>query len=130
MCECIYEGRLQLQADRHQEHIRIRDSLIQTLAAQLEFDGFERAPLNERQISNFNKLVKERQEKEAETANQLMVTILLSCCCIVILVLNFLVQCELTAMKTAEVKRFLIFQKMFTGRVFASLSYNSNTINT
>ncbi|XP_019361875.1 PREDICTED: DNA repair protein RAD50 [Gavialis gangeticus] len=68
----VEQGRLQLQADRHQEHIRIRDSLIQTLAGQLEFDGFERAPLNERQISNFNKLVKERQEKEAETANQLM----------------------------------------------------------
>uniref|UniRef100_A0A7M4ESN3 RAD50 double strand break repair protein n=1 Tax=Crocodylus porosus TaxID=8502 RepID=A0A7M4ESN3_CROPO len=68
----VEQGRLQLQADRHQEHIRTRDSLIQTLAGQLEFDGFERAPLNERQISNFNKLVKERQEKEAETANQLM----------------------------------------------------------
>ncbi|XP_012889232.1 PREDICTED: DNA repair protein RAD50-like [Dipodomys ordii] len=65
-------GRLQLQADRHQEHIRSRDSLIQTLATQLELDGFERGPFSERQIKNFQKLVRERQEREAETASQLM----------------------------------------------------------
>ncbi|XP_051699260.1 DNA repair protein RAD50 isoform X3 [Oryctolagus cuniculus] len=68
----IEQGRLQLQADRHQEHIRARDSLIQSLATQLELDGFERGPFNERQIKNFHKLVRERQEREAETANQLM----------------------------------------------------------
>ncbi|XP_067422532.1 DNA repair protein RAD50 [Emydura macquarii macquarii] len=68
----VEQGRLQLQADRHQQDIRTRDSLIQALAAQLELDGFERAPFNERQINNFHKLVKERQEREAETASQLM----------------------------------------------------------
>uniref|UniRef100_A0A8C5K2Y6 Zinc-hook domain-containing protein n=1 Tax=Jaculus jaculus TaxID=51337 RepID=A0A8C5K2Y6_JACJA len=68
----VEQGRLQLQADRHQEHIRARDSLIQSLATQLELDGFERGPFNERQIKNFHKLVRERQEKEAETASQLM----------------------------------------------------------
>ncbi|XP_034260443.1 DNA repair protein RAD50 [Pantherophis guttatus] len=68
----VEQGRLQLQADRYQQHIRTRDSLIQTLAAQLELEGFERAPLNERQINRFQRLVKERQDKDMETANNLM----------------------------------------------------------
>ncbi|XP_038269930.1 DNA repair protein RAD50 [Dermochelys coriacea] len=68
----VEQGRLQLQADRHQQDIRTRDSLIQTLAALLELDGFERTPFNERQINSFHQLVKERQEREAETASQLM----------------------------------------------------------
>lgn len=68
----VEQGRLQLQADRHQEHIRARDSLIQSLATQLELDGFERGPFSDRQIKNFHKLVKERQEGEAKTTNQLM----------------------------------------------------------
>uniref|UniRef100_A0A8D2DLZ6 DNA repair protein RAD50 n=1 Tax=Sciurus vulgaris TaxID=55149 RepID=A0A8D2DLZ6_SCIVU len=68
----VEQGRLQLQADRHQEHIQARDSLIQSLATQLELDGFERGPFSERQIKNFHKLARERQEREAETTNQLM----------------------------------------------------------
>ncbi|KFZ54458.1 DNA repair protein RAD50 [Podiceps cristatus] len=68
----IERGRLQLQADRHQEHITMRDSLIQSLAAQLELDGFERAPFNERHIASFHRLLKERQEKDIEAANHLM----------------------------------------------------------
>ncbi|XP_022348806.1 DNA repair protein RAD50 isoform X2 [Enhydra lutris kenyoni] len=68
----VEQGRLQLQADRHQEHIQARDSLIQSLATQLELDGFERGPFNERHIKNFHKLVRERQEREAEIASQLM----------------------------------------------------------
>ncbi|NXQ96482.1 RAD50 protein, partial [Sagittarius serpentarius] len=68
----IERGRLQLQADRHQEHISARDSLIQSLAAQLELDGFERVPFNERQITSFHRLLKERQERDIEAANHLM----------------------------------------------------------
>ncbi|NXM05334.1 RAD50 protein, partial [Tyrannus savana] len=68
----VERGRLQLQADRHQEHIMTRDSLIQSLAAQLELDGFERAPFSERHITSFHRLVKERQERDTEAANQLM----------------------------------------------------------
>ncbi|KAM9266095.1 DNA repair protein RAD50 [Cariama cristata] len=68
----IERGRLQLQADRHQEHITVRDSLIQSLAAQLELDGFERAPFNERHITSFHRLLKERQERDTEAANHLM----------------------------------------------------------
>lgn len=70
-------GRLQLQADRHQEHIVTRDSLIQSLAAQLELDGFERAPLTERHVASFCRLVKDRQERDTEAANRMMVRILL-----------------------------------------------------
>ncbi|NXK32454.1 RAD50 protein, partial [Piprites chloris] len=68
----VERGRLQLQADRHQEHIMTRDSLIQSLAAQLELDGFERAPFSERHITSFHRLVKERQERDTEAANHLM----------------------------------------------------------
>uniref|UniRef100_A0A8C2SG90 Zinc-hook domain-containing protein n=1 Tax=Capra hircus TaxID=9925 RepID=A0A8C2SG90_CAPHI len=68
----VEQGRLQLQADRHQEHMQARDSLIQSLATQLELDGFELGPFSERQIKNFHKLVRERQEKESETASQLL----------------------------------------------------------
>ncbi|NXG22524.1 RAD50 protein, partial [Grallaria varia] len=68
----VERGRLQLQADRHQEHIMTRDSLIQSLAAQLELDGFERAPFTERHITSFHRLVKERQERDTEAASHLM----------------------------------------------------------
>ncbi|XP_035194586.1 DNA repair protein RAD50 [Oxyura jamaicensis] len=68
----VERGRLQLQADRHQEHIKMRDSLIQSLAAQLELDGFELSPLNERQVASFHRLLKERQARDTETANHLM----------------------------------------------------------
>ncbi|XP_063148403.1 DNA repair protein RAD50 [Candoia aspera] len=68
----IEQGRLQLQADCYQQHIRTRDSLIQSLATQLELEGFERAPLNERQINSFQRLVKERQDNDMEAANNLM----------------------------------------------------------
>ncbi|XP_025901765.1 DNA repair protein RAD50 isoform X1 [Nothoprocta perdicaria] len=70
----VERGRLQLQADRHQEHITMRDSLIQSLAAQLELEGFERAPFKEGQITTFHRLLKERQERDIEAANQLMRT--------------------------------------------------------
>ncbi|NWR51186.1 RAD50 protein, partial [Regulus satrapa] len=68
----IEQGRLQLQADRHQEHIVTRDSLIQSLAAQLELEGFERAPFTERHVASFCRLVKDRQERETEAANRMM----------------------------------------------------------
>ncbi|NWI58204.1 RAD50 protein, partial [Calyptomena viridis] len=68
----VERGRLQLQADRHHEHLGTRDSLIQALAAQLQLDGFDRAPFTERHIANFHRLVKERQERETEAANHSM----------------------------------------------------------
>lgn len=71
------EGRLQLEADRHQEHISMRDSLIQTLAAQLELDGFEQTPFNEWHITSFHTLLKDRQRRDTEAAQHLVVRVLL-----------------------------------------------------
>ncbi|NXB79287.1 RAD50 protein, partial [Donacobius atricapilla] len=68
----IEQGRLQLQADRHQERMVTRDSLMQSLAAQLELDGFERAPFTERHVASFCRLVKDRQERDTEAANRMM----------------------------------------------------------
>uniref|UniRef100_A0A6I8Q165 RAD50 homolog, double strand break repair protein n=1 Tax=Xenopus tropicalis TaxID=8364 RepID=A0A6I8Q165_XENTR len=68
----VQQGRLQLEADQHQQYIKTRDSLIKSLAAQLELDGFERTPFNQRQTSNFQMLVKERQEKDEAHANQIL----------------------------------------------------------
>ncbi|NXX42821.1 RAD50 protein, partial [Tricholaema leucomelas] len=66
----VERGRLQLQADRHQEHISTRDSLVQSLAAQLGIDGFERAPFSDRHLTSFQALLKERQDREAEAAER------------------------------------------------------------
>ncbi|NXN90876.1 RAD50 protein, partial [Rhinopomastus cyanomelas] len=68
----VERGRLQLQADRHQEHVTARDSLIQALAAQLELEGFERTPFSERHLASFHTLLKKRQDRDAEAAEQLM----------------------------------------------------------
>ncbi|XP_044520599.1 DNA repair protein RAD50 isoform X1 [Gracilinanus agilis] len=68
----VEQGRLQLQANHHQQNIRARDSLIQSLATHLELDGYERAPFNERQIKNFQKLVMEIEERETETNRRMM----------------------------------------------------------
>ncbi|KAM9311342.1 DNA repair protein RAD50 [Gastrophryne carolinensis] len=68
----VQQGRLQMEADQHQQHIRTRDSLMKSLATQLELDGFERMPFNQRQAANFQKLVKERMEKEETDANHIM----------------------------------------------------------
>lgn len=57
-----------------------RDSLIQSLAVQLELDGFERTPFTERHIASFRRLVKDRQDRDTEAANHMMVRILLKCC--------------------------------------------------
>ncbi|CAH2276994.1 DNA repair RAD50 [Pelobates cultripes] len=68
----MQQGRLQLEADQHQKQIKTRDSLMKSLATQLELDGFERTPFNQRQTSSFQKLVNERQEKDEAHANQIM----------------------------------------------------------
>ncbi|CAI9578706.1 unnamed protein product [Staurois parvus] len=68
----VQQGRLQMEADQHQQHIQTRDLLMKTMAAQLELDGFERTPFNQRQVASFQKLVKERQDKDEMEANQIM----------------------------------------------------------
>ncbi|OCT87781.1 DNA repair protein RAD50 [Xenopus laevis] len=68
----VQQGHLQLEADNHQRYIKTRDSLIKSLAVQLELDGFELTPFNQRQTSNFQMLVKERQEEVEAHANQIL----------------------------------------------------------
>ncbi|XP_075065839.1 DNA repair protein RAD50 isoform X2 [Mixophyes fleayi] len=68
----VQQGRLQIETDQHQQRIKTRDSLLKTLAVQLELDGFENTPFNQRQITSFQKLVKERQEKDEADVNQIM----------------------------------------------------------
>ncbi|NXK86738.1 RAD50 protein, partial [Formicarius rufipectus] len=68
----VEQGRLQLQADRHQEHLVARDCLMQALAAQLELRGFERAPFGDGHVATFRRLLRERQERDTDAANQLV----------------------------------------------------------
>lgn len=71
----------------------MRDSLIQSLSAQLELDGFEQAPFNDRQIAVFHELLKERQKSDTEAANQLMVRILSFSGCVIFHIVVLLVCC-------------------------------------
>uniref|UniRef100_A0A8C7QB85 RAD50 homolog, double strand break repair protein n=1 Tax=Oncorhynchus mykiss TaxID=8022 RepID=A0A8C7QB85_ONCMY len=68
----VEQGRLQLEADRHAQNIKARDSQVRTLAAYLEMEGYDRSPFNDRQLQSFNRQVKERLDQETEAANQIM----------------------------------------------------------
>ncbi|XP_062909196.1 DNA repair protein RAD50 [Mobula hypostoma] len=68
----IEQGRLQLEADRQQENIRKRDSLVHSLAMHLKLDGYERAPFSDRQFESFRRQLTARLEREKETANHLL----------------------------------------------------------
>uniref|UniRef100_A0A672RD12 RAD50 double strand break repair protein n=1 Tax=Sinocyclocheilus grahami TaxID=75366 RepID=A0A672RD12_SINGR len=62
----VEQGRLQLEADRHTQNIKKRDTQVKSLASFLELEGYDRTPLNERQLQSFHRQVKERREKEAQ----------------------------------------------------------------
>ncbi|XP_063784250.1 DNA repair protein RAD50 [Pseudophryne corroboree] len=68
----VQQGRLQTEADQHQQRIKTRDSLIKTMAVQLELDGFDHTPFNRRQTDSFQRLVKERQDKDEADINQIL----------------------------------------------------------
>ncbi|GCC21928.1 hypothetical protein chiPu_0000311 [Chiloscyllium punctatum] len=68
----VEQGRLQLQADRQQENIKKRDSLVHSLARHLELDGYERAPFSDRQYDSFCRQIAARLGSEEESASQLM----------------------------------------------------------
>uniref|UniRef100_A0A8C8K2J5 Zinc-hook domain-containing protein n=1 Tax=Oncorhynchus tshawytscha TaxID=74940 RepID=A0A8C8K2J5_ONCTS len=65
-------SRLQLEADRHAQNMKARDSQVRALAAYLEMEGYDRSPFNDRQLQSFNRQVKERLDQETEAANQVM----------------------------------------------------------
>ncbi|XP_078086817.1 DNA repair protein RAD50 [Mustelus asterias] len=68
----VEQGRLQLQADRQQENIKKRDTLVHSLAMQLELEGYERAPFSDRQFDSFRRQLTARLDSEKESANQLL----------------------------------------------------------
>lgn len=72
-CFCSFEGRLQLEADRHTENIKKRDTQVKSLASSLELEGYDRTPLNERQLQSFHRQVKERLDQDSKDLNQTMV---------------------------------------------------------
>uniref|UniRef100_A0A8C1F538 RAD50 homolog, double strand break repair protein n=1 Tax=Cyprinus carpio carpio TaxID=630221 RepID=A0A8C1F538_CYPCA len=68
----VEQGRLQLEADRHTQNIKKRDTQVKSLASFLELEGYERTPLNERQLQSFHRQVKERLDQDTEALNQTM----------------------------------------------------------
>lgn len=69
----FFEGRLQLEADRHTQSIKKRDTQVKSLASFLELEGYERTPLNERQLQSFHRQVNERLDQDKEALSQTMV---------------------------------------------------------
>uniref|UniRef100_A0A8C1VUC6 RAD50 homolog, double strand break repair protein n=1 Tax=Cyprinus carpio TaxID=7962 RepID=A0A8C1VUC6_CYPCA len=68
----VEQGRLQLEADRHTQNIKKRDTQVKSLASSLELEGYDRTPLNERQVQSFHRQVKERLDQDSEAFNQTM----------------------------------------------------------
>ncbi|RXN26699.1 DNA repair RAD50 [Labeo rohita] len=68
----VEQGRLQLEADRHTQNIKKRDTQVKSLASFLELEGYDRTPLNERQLQSFHRQVKERLDQDTEALNQTM----------------------------------------------------------
>ncbi|KAF4098237.1 DNA repair protein RAD50 [Onychostoma macrolepis] len=68
----VEQGRLQLEADRHTQNIKRRDTQVKSLASFLELEGYDRTPLNERQLQSFHRQVKERLDQDTEALNQTM----------------------------------------------------------
>lgn len=66
----VEQGRLQLEADRHTQNIKKRDTQVKSLASFLELEGYDRTPLNE--LKSFHRQVKERLDQDTEALNQTM----------------------------------------------------------
>lgn len=62
-----------MEADRHTENIKKRDTQVKSLASSLELEGYDRTPLNERQLQSFHRQVKERLDQDSKDLNQTMV---------------------------------------------------------
>lgn len=55
-------GRLEQEAERHEENIRKRDSLIEGYAAEYEFEGFDRGPITDEKYKSFLRQVQGKLE--------------------------------------------------------------------
>ncbi|XP_062262168.1 DNA repair protein RAD50 [Platichthys flesus] len=68
----VEQGRLQLEADRHTQNIRNRDTQVRSLASYLEMEGYDRPPFTTLQLESFHRHVTQRLEQEKETASQVL----------------------------------------------------------
>ncbi|XP_068600668.1 DNA repair protein RAD50-like [Brachionichthys hirsutus] len=66
----VEQGRLQLEADRHAQNIRNRDTQVRSLSSYLEIEGFDRPPFRNLQLQSFHQQVTERLGLEKETVAQ------------------------------------------------------------
>nr|XP_061801475.1 DNA repair protein RAD50-like [Nerophis lumbriciformis] len=68
----VEQGRLQLEADRHTQNIRNRDTQIRSLSSHLEVEGYDRPPFTTLQLESFHHHIAQRLEQEKETLAQVM----------------------------------------------------------
>uniref|UniRef100_A0A669CU22 RAD50 double strand break repair protein n=1 Tax=Oreochromis niloticus TaxID=8128 RepID=A0A669CU22_ORENI len=71
----VEQGRLQLEADRHTQNIRNRDTQVRSLSTYLEMEGYDRPPFTALQLESFHRHVTQRLEQEKGTLSQVMVNL-------------------------------------------------------
>ncbi|XP_031725130.1 DNA repair protein RAD50 [Anarrhichthys ocellatus] len=68
----VEQGRLQLEADRHTQNIKNRDTQVRSLSSYLEMEGYDRPPFTTLQLESFHRHVTQRLEQEKATVSQVM----------------------------------------------------------
>ncbi|XP_029030589.1 DNA repair protein RAD50 [Betta splendens] len=68
----VEQGRLQLEADRHTQYIKNRDTQVRALSSSLEMEGYDRPPFATHQLESFHRLVSQRLEQEKQTFTQVL----------------------------------------------------------
>ncbi|CAN9501772.1 unnamed protein product [Ophioblennius macclurei] len=68
----VEQGRLQLEADRHTQNIKSRDTNVRSLSSHLEMEGYDRPPFTTSQLESFHRHVTQRLEQEKEIMSQIM----------------------------------------------------------
>nr|XP_043898596.1 DNA repair protein RAD50 isoform X2 [Solea senegalensis] len=68
----VEQGRLQLEADRHTQNIKNRDTQVRQLSSFLDMEGYDRPPFTALQFQSFHRHVTQRLEQEKETISQVM----------------------------------------------------------
>nr|XP_057943942.1 DNA repair protein RAD50 [Doryrhamphus excisus] len=68
----VEQGRLQLEADRHTQNIKNRDTQVRLLSSQLEVEGYDRPPFTALQVESFHRHATQRLEQEKKTLAQVL----------------------------------------------------------
>ncbi|XP_072301819.1 DNA repair protein RAD50 [Eucyclogobius newberryi] len=68
----VEQGRLQLEADRHSQNIKSRDSQVRSVSSFLELEGYDRTPFTKLQLESFHRQVSQRLEQEKQTLSQIL----------------------------------------------------------